>query len=254
MPASVGTPTPDRRPKSAPGRERHFYRVGRRRARRVVEQRLATQGVRDMDVGAGIEQSSQNITMAAFAAAAHAAVAPSARFESTTAPTDRSRATASNDPLSAAAMRGVRPSPAPVWSPRWRDVSASFQASRTSMVATWPRAAAVASGPSGGPGQRPTGSVSAPPREEEGARGRAVVERREEERRAAVLVGVVQVDVRGCFQQVFHLFGVSGFTCVPKFVFIITADREEACSRNTRRMGAERMSKRRTLCALGLAA
>ena len=45
-----------------------------------------------------------------IAAAAHAAVAPSARFASTAAPTDRSRATASARPASAAAISGVRPS------------------------------------------------------------------------------------------------------------------------------------------------
>ena len=76
----------------------------------------------------------------------------------------------------------------------------------------------------GRPGPAPDGLGVRAPRQEEARRGRAVVERREEERRAAVLVGVVQVDVRCCFQQVFHLFGVSGCTGVPEFVFI-TADR-----------------------------
>ena len=88
------------------------------------------------------------------------------------------------------------------------------------MVATWPSAAAVASGPSGGPGQRPTASASAPRARRKRAAAGAVVERREEERRAAVFVGVVEVDVRCCFQQVFHLFGVSGFTGIPELVFI----------------------------------
>ena len=116
-------------------------------------------------------------------------------------------------PASAAAMRGVRPS-GPVAA--LADAPASRSASMAGDVAEGRgrRERAV-----GRPG--PARTARRPrPAPGGGALRLRVVERREQERRAAALVRVVEVDVRCCFQQVFHLFGVSGFTGLPELIFI----------------------------------